>query len=232
MDSTTIIIIGVVLFVVIGILRSIAKKNRARRANEQGDGQSDQAQQQQQQPARPSAMSDIQRAFAMMNDEAQEEKPKPRPVPIRPIPARAPAAYASTQGKSTFASGKQPHEGLVGKTEGRASTHEGRIGTTEGRATTHEGKAGRTEGRATTHEGKAGKTEGSEFHGVGSHNMPTPYESTGISTVTFDESDNEFGGAISDAHIMQKTEPLKLFVKQSDYVKAVIFSEILPRRKR
>ncbi len=218
MDSTTIIIIGVVLFVVIGILRSIAKKNRARRANEQGDGQSDQAQQQQQQPARPSAMSDIQRAFAMMNDEAQEEKPKPRPVPIRPIPARAPAAYASTQGKSTFASGKQPHEGLVGKTEGRASTHEG--------------KAGRTEGRATTHEGKAGKTEGSEFHGVGSHNMPTPYESANISTVTFDESDNEFGGAISDAHIMQKTEPLKLFVKQSDYVKAVIFSEILPRRKR
>ncbi len=233
MDITTIIIIGVVLFFIIGIIRSVAKKNRARRANEQGENQSGQTQQQQQpQPARPSAMSDIQRAFAMMNEEAEEEKPKPRPVPIRPIPARAPAAYASTQGKSTFASGKQPHEGLVGKTEGRASTHEGKAGRTEGRATTHEGKAGRTEGRATTHEGKAGKNEGSEFHGVGSHNMPTPYESASISTVTFDESDNEFGGAISDAHIIQKTEPLKLFVKQSDYMKAVIFSEILPRRKR
>ena len=206
------------LFVVIGILRSIAKNKKKAQARQEAmdsrDGSPQQPEQTQQQPVRPSAMSDIQRAFAMM---AEEEKPKPTPVPIRPIPARAPAAYTSVQGKSTFASGQQPHEGLVGKTEGRA--------------TTHEGKAGRTEGRATTHEGKAGKTEGIEFHGEGAHNMPDPYKSTSFSSITFDETEDDFGNAIGDKVYTPKPK-LKLFEKQSDYMKAVIFSEILPRRSR
>ncbi|MBT3319215.1 MAG: hypothetical protein HN948_06260 [Clostridia bacterium] len=222
MDLTTIIIIGTVLFVVIGIFRSVAKsrkKAQARReAMDSRDGSEQPSEQaQQQQPMRAAAMSDIQRAFAMM---AEEENPKPppaKPAPPRPIPARAPAAYASVQGKSTFASGMQPHEGVVGKTEGRA--------------TTHEGKVGKTEGRATTHEGKAGKTEGSEFHGVGAHNMPNPYESVNISTITFDETEDDFGNAIGDVNAKPKPQ-LTLFEKQSDYVKAIIFSEILPRRNR
>ena len=217
MDNLTYIIIGAVIFIVISIMRSAAKKKKAQSQNEQS-GQ--QGQTGQQQPVRPPAMSDIQRAFSMMGE--MEQKPAPKPVPPRPAaprptPARQPAAYTSVQGKSTFASGMQPHEGVVGKTEGRATTHEGKIG--------------RTEGRAFTHEGKAGKTEGEEFHGVGAHNMPSPYTAVNLSTIKIDDNEDDFGNAIGDKTYTPKPK-LKLFEKQSDYMRAVIFSEILPRRNR
>jgi len=195
MDFTTIIIIGVVLFVVVRILSSIAKKNKAKNAEQ--SGQQGQQQQQQQQPARPPAMSDIQRAFSMMSDEDTRPAPKPTPRPV----ARQAAAYSSTQGKS-FSTGAG-----------------------------HEGNAGRDEGRASTHEGKRGKTEGREFHGVGAHNMPNPYQGVNLSSVTLDETEDDFGNVIGDKKYAPKPK-LQLFGKQSDYMKAVIFSEILPRRSR
>lgn len=212
MDSFSYIIIGIVVFIVISIFRSVAKKKKAQERSEQSGQQQGQSGQQ---PVRPPAMSDIQRAFSMMGE--MEPKPAPRAATPRPIPARQPAAYSSTQGKSLSAAGNSSLEGTLGKTEGRASTLEG--------------KAGRTEGRASTHEGKAGKTEGREFHGAGAHKMPAPYKSTSISSVTFDESEDDFGNAIGDKKYAP-TPKLKLFEKQSDYMKAVIFSEILPRRSR
>jgi hypothetical protein len=216
MDFSTIVIIGVVLFAVIGVVRSIAKSNRARRAKEES-GQTGQTEQPPQ-SSRQSAMSDIQRAFSMMSelaDEAQKAANPSQQPPSQQPPVQQATVFPAQQ-RPVYAQGSLSQPGdLTQQYSGNAS----------------EGLHGLSEINAQVHEGIAGLSDGIEFHGDDAHAMPSPYTSINLESVTVDISEDDFGNAIGD--MQQQSKPkFKLFENQSDYMKAIIFSEILPKRNR
>lgn len=188
----------IIIFVVGALIRSAAKKGSA--SKQQGD--EDQAQRP---PVRQSVMSDIQRAFMMMED--GEDRPSKPPV------QRPPVQRPSMQ-----------REGMHGRTEGFAS-HEGTRGRTEGIGS-HEGTRGKKEGVA-SREGTHG-TEGFASRQNVSAKNDNRYANVKISKYYLDEKDDDDLLVVNRR--ASQSGGLKLFENQNDFVKAVIYSEVLTRK--
>ena len=158
-------------------------------------------------PVRPPTVSDIQKAFQLMTDFDRQE----------------PSWQKETRPAQNQFEGTMSSEGTQGRTEGTASS-EGTWGRTEG-AVSSEGTWGQVEGAASSEGTRSRFTSSLAMDSQRSHMTPEiQRQYTSIKTDQYiSEEDNE---------MLLKTKRaakinLTLFEDQNDYVKAIIYSEIL-----
>lgn len=183
----------IIIIVIINVVRSAIKKKKPAE-NAEGEPQA----------PRPPVMSDIQKAFMLMNDFDDKPQQTSRPNDVR-------------------REGSVSNEGTRGRSEGLAS-NEGMRGRTEGLAS-HEGSSVRTQkvsAMKAAYSSKLSATYGEDAP----QNQENKYANVKIDKYTLhDEDEQSFEN-------MRRREPinLKLFDNKNEFVKAVIYSEILTRK--
>lgn len=209
----------IIVGVIISVISSAAKKKKPAKSDE---GEAPAA------PVLPPNMSDIQKAFMLMND---FDKKEPKQAPPKP-------RYVHTEGTLGRTEGTASNEGMRGRTEGTLGRTEG-IASNEGMRGRTEGTLGRTEGTAST-EGMRGRTEGVSTMNAATSSRKTAatkndaavrqnnkYTNVKINKYFLDDDDED-----NASHKKRRNTGtgLKLFENQSECVKAVIYSEIFTRK--
>jgi len=214
-----IIPIIIAIFVVTGIISSVrkaARKKRQQQAAQQGQ-QGQQQQQPQYQPQRQQAMSEIQRAFAMMSGEPEVKKTPPGPQqPTLHKQQHAEGMHSTHEGLHSRA-----HEGLHARYEGAHSKpHEGVAGKYAGEhSMPHTGK----------HEGQPSHEGFAQHKAVRKQEVANKYANVKIGKY-FADGTGEEPDSVPATVKRRKANPLKLFEGKDAFTKAVIYSEILTRK--
>lgn len=205
----------IIIFVVIGLFSAAAQGKKKKQ--DRGEGQ----------PAPRPTMSDIQRAFMMMSG-IDEEKEQQAPTRAPSYPRPAPSPFSQPSAPLTFDEGASSY----------GAARSGSLSNSGSRSLDYTPltRSGSLDYTPLTRSGSLNYTPLSREGDSGGYTFASESITETAETVTeLQESLGEVYGADlseGDGQVHHKAHSLRLFQNQGDYVRAVIYSEILSRKAR